>query len=293
MCRIVGDDIVISDHLAAKRYEMLMTSMGVKISAAKSLISNRFAEFCGKIISADGVNPSIKLKHISGEDQLVRLIGYYGPQALNFMSHSELKMARKVKLPLDQGGLGVPLPGESYDEYISSLHTDLIAESCLRSSLQEALGLSSYGTMQELFEWLLSFDENNRLLSKHGESVLGVSPIGVTGITSSNLFTHGRVDGMVYNGAYRTSTVKSLVDNYVRDILASGTKMPNWIKVFYFSPCGNFIERRDDWGLTLKADIIRSTKNDDQKGRPQSSNRFFKTERQKAATRSQRGTNEP
>lgn len=274
LCRIVGDDVVINDSRCATRYEVLMTSLGVEVSLAKSLISNQFAEFCGKILSAGGVNPSIKLKHIESEDQIVRLIGYYGPRAFDFLSHSEWNLARKVMLPVDLGGLGEPLPGESYSEYLSALNTDLIADSCLRSSLQEALGLSNYGKMQGVFEWLQAFDAENLLIDQHSDGVSGVSSKGVTGITTSNLFTHGRVEGDLHQ-AYRHMTAAQMIDDHVRNLLSHDTKIPKWVKVFYFSPCGYSTERREAWGKALKSDIIRSTKNDGE-NRHQSSNRFFK-----------------
>jgi hypothetical protein len=59
---IVGDDIWISDPNVAECYCDIMSQWGVTINRSKSIISNRYGEFCGVIFDKDTKMPSYKPK---------------------------------------------------------------------------------------------------------------------------------------------------------------------------------------------------------------------------------------
>nr|UJQ92600.1 MAG: putative RNA-dependent RNA polymerase [Mitoviridae sp.]UJQ92623.1 MAG: putative RNA-dependent RNA polymerase [Mitoviridae sp.] len=120
MFRIVGDDIVIANEQLASAYEEAMASFGVDINRQKSLISNEYAEFLGKMISKEGVNPSIKVKLLISSDQIVDTLKFYGMNGLKWLTPPEKERAYRAYLPADLGGLDWRLPGLSYKEWLLS-----------------------------------------------------------------------------------------------------------------------------------------------------------------------------
>lgn len=232
--QVVGDDVAIGDPLLSRRYSDLIQALGIEISTSKSLISREYAEFCGKLLTRQGVTPSIKVRLIGGADQLVDVLRYYGPQAISFLSPSERKWLLKVVLPEDLGGLGWQLPGMSHAEWLNTLHTDAIAEHRLVSDLEAFLGLN-YASWKEVTEFVSGFDQINNL-SDDLSGMLGVSPKGVSGIYSTNLFTHGRVEGP--SMVYRHESVFDLIDKAARETVQQLPKLPFWLKSMYFNKFG-------------------------------------------------------
>nr|UYL95382.1 MAG: RNA-dependent RNA polymerase [Zhangye Narna tick virus 1] len=116
---VVGDDIVIADERLAHAYEFAMTKLGVEINRQKSLISNDYAEFLGKLISKEGVNPSIKVKFLLSSDQVVDTLRFYGPNGLKWLTPRERGMAMRAYLPVDLGGLDWRLPNTTYREWLA------------------------------------------------------------------------------------------------------------------------------------------------------------------------------
>lgn len=127
MFRIVGDDIVIADERLARIYEQTMSGLGVDINRQKSLISNEYAEFLGKIITKEGVNPSIKVKLLLSSDQIVDTLRFYGPVGLKWLTPSEKEKAYRAYLPSDLGGLDWRLPGLNYGEWLATTQQETFA----------------------------------------------------------------------------------------------------------------------------------------------------------------------
>lgn len=127
MFRIVGDDIVIADERLAGIYEQTMSGLGVDINRQKSLISNEYGEFLGKIISKEGVNPSIKVKLLLSHDQIVDTLRFYGPVGLKWLTPSEKEKAYRAYLPSDLGGLDWRLPGTKYGEWLAMTQQESFA----------------------------------------------------------------------------------------------------------------------------------------------------------------------
>jgi len=245
---VVGDDVAIGDPLLSQRYSDIITRMGIEISTSKSVISREYAEFCGKLLSSKGVNPSIKVRLLTGADQLVTTMSYYGPRGVSFLSPSERKWLLKVLLPEDLGGLGWSLPGMKYSEWLHALNTDAIAEHRLRVDLQGFLGLT-YASWNELYKWLISFDDVNRLVHDPESGMSGVSPKGISGISATNLFTHGRVEGP--STIYQRETFIDLVDKAARETLRKSRTLPACLKVLYFNAHGYIDPRQKESNLPM------------------------------------------
>jgi hypothetical protein len=132
---VVGDDVVIRHSGLADAYHKLLTGCGVVINMQKSIVSDTYAEFCGKIISKFGVTPSMKVRLIRDPDQLIRVLEFYGKAAMPFLSPKERRWAVKAFLPDFLGGLGFTPEGMTYKEYLSTLNIGKIQENFLRQDI--------------------------------------------------------------------------------------------------------------------------------------------------------------
>jgi len=115
---VVGDDVVISDAELAVQYQDIMLKFGVQLNPAKAMISAKYAEFLGKLITPAGVTPSMKVKFLMSPDQIQDNLLFYGRQALKHLTIEELFDAQGVFLPLELGGLDWKLEDISYTDWI-------------------------------------------------------------------------------------------------------------------------------------------------------------------------------
>jgi len=74
----VGDDVVICDEDLARVYMTYLEIMGVPVSMEKSLVSDTFAEFAGRIITADKVYIGHKYGVVN-DDNFVDITRQLGP----------------------------------------------------------------------------------------------------------------------------------------------------------------------------------------------------------------------
>lgn len=55
---VLGDDVIVEEAFASE-YLNIMTLLGVKISIAKSIVSNEYYEFAKRVLSQDGSDYSV------------------------------------------------------------------------------------------------------------------------------------------------------------------------------------------------------------------------------------------
>jgi hypothetical protein len=74
---VVGDDVVIVDHMLYDRYISTLKLLGCPYSPEKTLVSSKLSEFAGKVITQSNVYPQLKWRDISDDNflDLARLIG--------------------------------------------------------------------------------------------------------------------------------------------------------------------------------------------------------------------------
>lgn len=111
--RLLGDDIVIWDDEVAHAYRKLMTSLGVAISEAKSLVSASSCEFAGALITCDDVLYAPKFKPWNDNSfmELFRVYGY--KRALSLMTKRQKRVAEFLAMMpypvgVDANPLGLP-----------------------------------------------------------------------------------------------------------------------------------------------------------------------------------------
>lgn len=138
--QVVGDDVVIADDTVAKLYKEKMMQLGVEINLSKSLISSKYAEFLGKLMTEEGVNPSIKVKILSGHSQIIDALAFYGWNGWKHLSTKEKFLAMDVFLPTHLGGLGWRIPGQSYKRFLSLFNQDKIRDRTVRKEIREFYG---------------------------------------------------------------------------------------------------------------------------------------------------------
>jgi hypothetical protein len=103
---VLGDDVIIlKDSLAAKYLEILKL-IGCPISEAKSITSRNIAEFAGKIISKDNIEPQLKWRHMS-DDNFIDIIKLLGMRAMRLLRPQQRKVVKAIHdIPDFMGGIG-------------------------------------------------------------------------------------------------------------------------------------------------------------------------------------------
>ena len=140
--QVVGDDVVICDESVATEYKETMTLLGVEINLQKSLISSKYAEFLGKLITKEGVNPSMKVKILEGSSQIIDALAFYGWNGWKHLTKSQRFQALDIFLPEHLGGKGWRIPGQSYTRFLSSVNLEKIRDLTVRKELQDFYGIS-------------------------------------------------------------------------------------------------------------------------------------------------------
>nr|UJQ92589.1 MAG: putative RNA-dependent RNA polymerase [Mitoviridae sp.] len=162
--QVVGDDVVIADATVAKLYEEKMKLLGVEINLSKSLISSKYAEFLGKLITSEGVNPSMKVKILSGHSQIIDALAFYGWNGWKHLSTKQKFLAMDVFLPEHLGGLGWRIPGQSYKRFLSSVNLEKIRDRTVRKEVREIFGTPEEPhSLQKLAELRSEYYSRNSL----------------------------------------------------------------------------------------------------------------------------------
>lgn len=116
---VVGDDVVICDKRLAEAYLSEMTALGVEINLSKSLVSDRYGEFLGKLVSTWGVNPSIKVKQLEKHSQFHKAFNFYGIAALRHLPDELVGKCSGLFLPVELGGSDLRPNGISYSDWLA------------------------------------------------------------------------------------------------------------------------------------------------------------------------------
>lgn len=121
---VVGDDVVIKDKRLAEAYYTEMTNLGVEINLSKSLVSDRYGEFLGKLICTWGVNPAIKVKRLLSDSQFHKAFSFYGLEALKHLPPELVGKCSGLFLPSDLGGDDLRPNGIKYTDWLAITRQD-------------------------------------------------------------------------------------------------------------------------------------------------------------------------
>ena len=102
---IVGDDIVWFDKECAEVYMQVLGDLGVPLSLDKTLVSDRAAEFCSRLIDRRSIVYAPKWK-MASDDSFIEVVRPLGPRGLRLLRKKQRKVV-KIIAPLPEPyGLG-------------------------------------------------------------------------------------------------------------------------------------------------------------------------------------------
>jgi hypothetical protein len=125
---ILGDDVVILDDDLASAYRSALVQIGCPVSESKSISSCMIAEFGGKIISHDVIEPQLKWRQLS-DDNFIDIIRLLGAKAMRLLRPQQRKVVKAIwDIPDFVGGLGfnpdgIPL-ADRYEKYLTIFGED-------------------------------------------------------------------------------------------------------------------------------------------------------------------------
>lgn len=157
---LVGDDSAFWNTRLANSYKECMDKIGVPINLQKSIVSAKFAEFCGKIISDRSVSLSMKVKPISNDDSLVSALAFYGAKGWKNLTPRELKWVVKALLPEDLGGLGHQSSLSTYSGYVNSLNCETIQNHRLKRQLTGLLKPENRHSKMDTLQHISDFNRS-------------------------------------------------------------------------------------------------------------------------------------
>lgn len=117
---VVGDDVVITDGTLYQRYKDILTTLGCPYSPEKTLVSNKLAEFVGKVILPDAVLPQLKWRDVS-DDNFLDLARLVGPRIRRLLSKKQarvLDVFAHVSHLVHPYGLDWSYPGSNLEKMI-------------------------------------------------------------------------------------------------------------------------------------------------------------------------------
>lgn len=184
--QVVGDDVVISNELVANEYKEIMTDLGVEINLQKSMISAKYAEFLGKLITPLGVNPSMKVQLLKSSSAIVDACVFYGWNGFKFLNRNQKRQVTELFIPDHLGGKGWRIPGQSYSRYLEGLNLAKLQRKAVKDELENFYGkFVEPSSVQKSLNIRSSFyDRNNVGLSLSEWELLD------TDVSSLNVFNN-------------------------------------------------------------------------------------------------------
>jgi hypothetical protein len=103
---ILGDDVVIADRRVYDEYRRHLDLLGCQVSKEKSLVSDKVAEFAGKIILEQEMIPQFKWREL-GDTNFIDFVRNVGPKGVVLLSPRQKQVVDLIaEVPEFIGGLG-------------------------------------------------------------------------------------------------------------------------------------------------------------------------------------------
>jgi hypothetical protein len=193
---VLGDDVVILNDSLALRYYQTLEKLGCPVSLNKSISSTTLAEFGGKLITLDSVEPQLKWRKLS-DDNFIDVVRLLGPKSLRLLRPKQRKVVKAIMdIPDLFGGLGFNpggIPFEvRYEKYLALMGNDdgtflMSYDSRLNSFFNtESLSVDNVTCSQQWDQFALpDLDQRSAaLVLKHLPSL-----IKMWGIMGTNLYS--------------------------------------------------------------------------------------------------------
>lgn len=140
--RILGDDIVITGAALATRYRELLGAFQCPVSEEKCLVSDKVAEFAGKVILRDEILNTFKWRQVSDRNFL-DVCKQLGPSGLSLLRPQQRQVANVLlSIPEWYGGLGFNPKGLTLETRTAlAVELGLLEDSANRRIYTEAASL--------------------------------------------------------------------------------------------------------------------------------------------------------
>lgn len=133
--RILGDDIVISDADIHRVYREVLKNLGCVVSLPKTLVSDRCAEFAGKVITPNRVISTYKWHRVEMKS-FISVAKEYGPWSIGLLTRAQRKLIGYIQeVPEDLGGLGWNPSGKPLEDRLSSEAAQAMLERALHDDV--------------------------------------------------------------------------------------------------------------------------------------------------------------
>lgn len=117
---VLGDDVCISDQKLAAYYRATLANLGCKISESKSIVSDKFAEFAGVVISPNRKIYQYKWRDLD-DTNFIDFCRQLGPRSAKLLSRRQRRVIEAIaEIPSEVGGLGWNPSGKSLNERLST-----------------------------------------------------------------------------------------------------------------------------------------------------------------------------
>jgi hypothetical protein len=93
---VLGDDVVILDDELASCYLSVLRQWSVPVSVAKSIVSDKVAEFAGKVITSHHVFSGFKWKNVDDENFMI-VMGLFGHRYRRMLTHRQQAVYLQLK----------------------------------------------------------------------------------------------------------------------------------------------------------------------------------------------------
>jgi len=198
---VVGDDVIITDDILYQKYIDTLKLLGCPYSPDKTLVSNKLAEFVGKVVTPDHIYPQLKWRDISDDNflDLARLIGPRIRRLLSKRQQRVLDVFSHVSGHVHPYGLDWSYPGSNLDEMIRRGMMLMFEERVLGSLTGLSVRINKrlyadYGPYTQDFLNCVQVDKVREVASAFDEKVVSVfQKLGYTRI-ASEYFLEGLKD---------------------------------------------------------------------------------------------------
>lgn len=124
----LGDDVCISNMELARLYRATLNNLGCKISEAKSITSDKFAEFAGVVVTPKRMIYQYKWRDFN-DTNFVDVCRQIGQKSVYLLTGAQRAVIEAIaEIPSEIGGMGWNPKGKSLDERLSTPIAQMFAE---------------------------------------------------------------------------------------------------------------------------------------------------------------------
>lgn len=136
---VLGDDVCISNEDLARLYRATLNNLGCKISESKSIVSEKFAEFAGVLITPVRRIHQHKWRDLT-DSNFIDFCRQFGHRSVKLLTRRQRAVIEAIaEIPSEIGGMGWNPKGKSLHERLSTPIAQMLLEKSESSILYESV----------------------------------------------------------------------------------------------------------------------------------------------------------